>query len=174
MKTVNFRESQKFKQYWLWIIMLVFVGIWIWGIVQQIIFNIPFGNNPTSDDILLLIGIVPIGLCLLLFQAKLITEVKKDGIYIKFLPFHFKYQKISYNDIKKYEVIEYLPLRDYGGWGIRYNFFKKEKAYNLHGKIGLQLEFKNGKKLLIGTQKPDEIIEAINCHFARLKKLVHV
>ncbi len=39
--------------------------------------------------------------------------------------------------------------------GIRYG--PKGTAYNVSGKIGLQLELKNGKKILIGTRKPEEI-----------------
>jgi TATA-box binding protein (TBP) (component of TFIID and TFIIIB) len=31
------------------------------------------------------------------------------------------------------------------------------KAYNVSGNQGVQLFFTNGKKLLIGTQKPEEI-----------------
>lgn len=41
--------------------------------------------------------------------------------------------------------------RDYGGWGIRYG--RKGKAFNVFGSRGLQLEFTNGKRLLIGSQK---------------------
>jgi hypothetical protein len=33
----------------------------------------------------------------------------------------------------------------------------KNRAFNATGNIGLQLVFKDGKKLLIGTQKPAEI-----------------
>ena len=33
----------------------------------------------------------------------------------------------------------------------------KGKAFNIKGNMGLQLQFKDGKKLLIGTQKEEEI-----------------
>jgi len=35
------------------------------------------------------------------------------------------------------------------------------RAYNMSGNQGVQLVFKNGKKLLIGSQKADELAEAI-------------
>ncbi|MHC4338483.1 MAG: hypothetical protein ACYSTG_11155 [Planctomycetota bacterium] len=57
----------------------------------------------------------------------------------------------------------YKPIREYGGWGIRYSFRKGiGRAYNMSGNKGVQLVFKNGKKLLIGSQKPDELAQAIN------------
>ena len=44
---------------------------------------------------------------------------------------------------------------DYGGWGIKYGL--KGLAYNISGNFGIQLELKSGSKILIGTQKPDEV-----------------
>jgi TATA-box binding protein (TBP) (component of TFIID and TFIIIB) len=39
--------------------------------------------------------------------------------------------------------------------------FGAGKAYNVSGNKGVQLVFKNGKKLLIGSQKADELAKAI-------------
>ena len=57
------------------------------------------------------------------------------------------------------EIREYKPIMEYGGWGIR--GFGSNRALNIKGKIGLQLVFKNGQKLLIGTQKADEIVKIL-------------
>ena len=46
-----------------------------------------------------------------------------------------------------------------GGWGIKFGLFGNKargNAVNISGDIGIQLELKNGKKLLIGTQKEAE------------------
>lgn len=56
---------------------------------------------------------------------------------------------------KRFFVREYKPILEYGGYGIRYSF--SGKAYNVRGKMGLQLKFKDGGKLLIGTQKMEEM-----------------
>jgi hypothetical protein len=34
-------------------------------------------------------------------------------------------------------------------------------AYNVSGNRGLQLELTNGKKILLGTQRPEEIAQAL-------------
>jgi hypothetical protein len=57
------------------------------------------------------------------------------------------------------EVITYRPIIDYGGWGVR--FGRKGMAYNVSGNIGLLISRKNGKTILIGTQKPDEMKEKL-------------
>ncbi|MHC4386604.1 MAG: hypothetical protein ACYSUG_06395, partial [Planctomycetota bacterium] len=53
----------------------------------------------------------------------------------------------------------YSPIAEYGGWGIR--FGKSGGAYNLRGSQGIQLILKNGKNFLIGTQQPDDFIQAV-------------
>jgi hypothetical protein len=73
-------------------------------------------------------------------------------------PFQFKYNEISWNDVLTIEVRKYKPIREYGGWGYRFSF-KNGKAYNISGNMGLQIVLKNGDKILIGTQKPDELME---------------
>ena len=62
--------------------------------------------------------------------------------------------------MSEYYAREYKPLREYGGWGIRCSL-KRGKAYNVSGNKGVQLVFKNGKQLLIGSQKAEALEEAI-------------
>ena len=62
--------------------------------------------------------------------------------------------------IKSY-VRQYSPIIEYGGWGLRFGIFGKGTAFNVSGNKGLQLEFINNKKLLIGTNKPDALTETL-------------
>ncbi len=54
---------------------------------------------------------------------------------------------------------EYSPLAEFGGWGIR--FGTEGRAFNLRGNRGVQLELKSGRKVLIGSQRAEELAEAI-------------
>jgi hypothetical protein len=94
---------------------------------------------------------------LFLFLIRLKTEIYKEGISVQFIPVHFKPKQIVWSEIEEYYIREYSPLKEYGGWGVRYNFTGKNIAYNISGKTGLQLVLNNGKKILIGTQKPQEM-----------------
>ncbi|MFC1733957.1 DUF6141 family protein [candidate division KSB1 bacterium] len=163
MKTSEFNESQRFNPFWIWILLILILGIWIWGVIQQLFLGIPFGTHPTSDIVLLVIGVIPVGFLILLIITKLQTFVKKDGIYLRYFPFHMKQKRIQQSEIKRYAVTEYHPMKDYGGWGIRFALGKKKgKAYNVKGNIGMQLELNNGKNILIGTQRPDAFKKAID------------
>ena len=74
-------------------------------------------------------------------------------------PDHWHFRDIERDKIRKIYVRKYKPIWEYLGWGIR--FGPSGRAYNTMGKIGLQLELKNGRKILIGTQKKEELKEII-------------
>ncbi len=95
--------------------------------------------------------------------AKLITEINEKGINIKFIPFHRKPITYNWDDIKSCEIREYNPMLEFLGWGIRYGF--SGKSYTVKGNQGIQLELKNEKKVLIGTQKGNEIKEILKQYF---------
>jgi len=156
-----YREVQYFRQPWLWILVLSVSVIAIWGMVQQLFLGQPFGNNPAPDAALIVIMIIfGFGFPYICYKMNLTTEVRSDGIYYRFFPFHLSFHKIKFEDLGKYEVRTYNALKDYGGWGIRYG--RSCKAYNVSGNRGVQLEFSNGNRLLFGSLKPEEFTEAVN------------
>jgi hypothetical protein len=159
---VLFKEVQHFRQPLLWllfgVVLVIIVGITGFLAVKLIFFSKP---PHTGTGIALLIpSIVVICLGLLLFSAKLEVEVRKDGLYLRFFPFHMSFQTISLERLEKHEAITFAPLKDYGGWGIRYG--KKGKAYIVSGNTGVLLSFKDGKTLCIGSQKAEELNDRLN------------
>ena len=162
MKTQQsiYREVQRFRQIWLWLVVLSVTGLMWYAFTAQIIFKRSFGTNPMPDLLLVVFWLIfGIGLPWAICSCKLITEVRVDGLYLQFFPFHLSFRKSPVDSLKRYQVRTYRPLPEYGGWGIRYG--PKGKAYNVSGNRGVQLEFADGKKLLIGSQRPDELLDAI-------------
>tara|TARA_B100000029_G_scaffold425274_1_gene433544 strand:- start:715 stop:1194 length:480 start_codon:yes stop_codon:yes gene_type:complete len=144
----NYYEIQQFRQIWVWLILLLVEFALLFTILSGMI-------NLLVSIIIISIGF---GFIWLLYRMKLITIINEDGINIIFAPFtNFI---IPFNKIKKYQIRQYRPIIEYGGWGIRYS--KYGKAYNVSGKIGLQIELSNGKRLLIGTQNPDALLQTLN------------
>ena len=161
MAGIYFKEEQKFNQWWIWLIIVLCFGIWIWQFTQQIIMGKPFGTNPMPDIAVILTGLFPV-LVLLLFRImKLETIIDENGVKCRFRPFQKNYKSFPANDIARYEVKKYNPIREYGGWGIRVGFFRNSSAYNVKGNQGLYLVLRNNKSFLIGTQVPDSIRRAM-------------
>jgi hypothetical protein len=93
-------------------------------------------------------------------MINLTTEVRSDGLYIRFFPFHLSFRRIPLDDLKAYEARTYSALREYGGWGIRWGW--RGKAYNVRGNRGVQLELSNGERILIGSQRAEQLAEALD------------
>ena len=165
---VLFREVQRFRQLWLWFIVLAISAIAIYSMIQQLVLGRPFGNNPGPDALVLVVGIL-FGLALpgLFYTLNLTTEVREDGFYYRLFPFHLSFRRINGSEILRHEAVSYRPLRDFGGWGIRYGV--AGKAYNVSGSRGVQLHLIDGRHILIGSQKPDELTAALQLITGRSK-----
>jgi len=112
---------------------------------------------PVGDTLALLI---PVGVLALLWSAKLEAQVRPDDLYVRYWPFHRSYQRIRLAHVIDVQSKTYSPLKEYGGWGIRFARGGR-KAYNVRGNRGVLLKFANGKSLLVGSQEPDELERAI-------------
>ncbi|AWG20683.1 hypothetical protein FFWV33_03575 [Flavobacterium faecale] len=153
MKT-HFQEEQKFTQWWLWLVLIGVALMPAYGIYKQIILGGVFGDKPMSDSGLIIAAVVSFGLLLLFLFSKLKTTINDKEILINF--FSFTNKSIQWQDVKSAELITY----SFVGYGIRL-FTKYGTVYNTKGNKGLALELKNGKSLLIGTQKMEELKEVV-------------
>ena len=154
---ILFKESQRFKQWWLWLILLSFNGLFLFGVFKKQ----QFGDNPMSNEGLLTATVLTIIITILFVNYRLDTKIKTDGIYVRFFPFHIKFKHYTWDKLTKSFVRQYSPLMEYGGWGLRLGLFGNGKAFNVSGDKGLQLEFTDNKKLLIGTNRPEELTETL-------------
>lgn len=150
-----FYEEQRFRQWWIWLIAFVPFLMSVSGWSYQLISGRPFGNNPAGNDEYVWIILSTLLVPLMFWATNLKTWIYDEGIYYRYTPFHFKKKFIPIDGIWQMYVREYSPLKEYGGWGIRYGL--SGKCYNISGRMGLQIKLKNGKKLLIGTQRPAEL-----------------
>ncbi len=143
-----FTETQRFTQCWLW---LIIIGSWI-----TMMYSIA-SVSPPSTSTFMISFVVGMLLPVLFWQMKLTTRITEEGIYVRFFPFHLKEKFYAWESLSACYVRTYSPLMEYGGWGIKYSFSGNGLVYNTAGNVGLQLNFKKGESVLIGTQKGEEI-----------------
>ncbi|WP_078555964.1 DUF6141 family protein [Bacillus alkalicellulosilyticus] len=159
---VLYREVQRPRHILWWVtILLVASFMWYW-FIQQIIFGVPVGDKPAPDVFTIIFWLIfgVIFPVVMLGILKLIIEVRNDGIYIRFVPFHFQYEQFLFKDIHDYDNITHSQFKRFGGPGIRFNL-KGETAYNLNGKEGIELRLKY-ETVIIGIQKPNEFKKALD------------
>lgn len=145
-----YTETQKFRQWWLFLITFGILLLAVWGTIQQLVFGKSFGNNPAPDAFLVGFLIFSLILCYLLITTSLKTKIDSEHVSIKF---GLIKRQIPFIKIKSASIVDYGFV---GGWGYR---MSKEYGtiYSVSGSKGLYLELKNGGKLVVGTQNVNEL-----------------
>lgn len=139
-----FQEEQAFDQIWLWVLMSIeMVAI----LVPIVLAKLPV--------MAMFIGLGAMALTFaILGSLRLRTRMDREGVHYQMRFFHRKERTIPWQEIEQIYVRQYSPILEYGGWGIRYGL--KGRAYTVKGTNGIQLVKKDGKRILLGTQKPEE------------------
>jgi hypothetical protein len=163
---VLFREEDRFVQPWVWVLLMlalvVVIGLYGWGLVQQLVLGKPWGTRPMGDGELVasavIVTAVMVAVVWLIASMRLIVEVRSDALIINFRP--LTRRVLAYGDIVNCEPRRYRPILHYGGWGLRWGW--KSNAYTVRGNEGVWLELAQGRPVLIGSQRPRKLAEAID------------
>jgi hypothetical protein len=155
---VRFEEEQSFSPVWFWLTLGCFALA-----VGAIFGPLYLTGQPVPVDGLIVAGVVSALTTALvgglLFGMKLRVTVDDRQLHVRFSPFVDR--AIFLDDIRSWEARTYQPIVEYGGWGIRRGMFGKGQAYNARGNRGVQLELADGARLLIGSQRAEELADAI-------------
>ncbi|WP_343747775.1 hypothetical protein [Fluviicola sp.] len=162
MEKSRFSETQKFRQWWLWFILAGTKGLMGFLIVTQAMYGKPFGESKWENISLLIGFFIMLVISMLFFILRLETKISDNGIFVRFFPLQLKYRHYKWEDLDQVYLREYSPIAEYGGWGIRYSFSGSGKAFNVSGRTGLQLVFKDGRKVLIGTNKAEDMMQVLS------------
>ena len=93
-----FREVQKFSL-WICRLPLILVMALTIGVAIYATRDMMQEQNPPPIFVLVLFGVVgigvPITVSLLIFLIRLETEVRGDGLYMRFFPIHIRFKKFA-------------------------------------------------------------------------------
>jgi uncharacterized membrane protein len=74
---ILFTEKQRFKQWWLWIILIGINVLFLFGVFKQVIVGQQFGNKPMSNSGLIITALLTMLFTLLFLNFQLETKIKK-------------------------------------------------------------------------------------------------
>ena len=154
---ILFYERQRLRQWWLWLIVILAISVPLVIDVAKMVKNGVPQQLMLSSLLSYVACIIPV--LILLCIIKLETEITEKCVYVRMFPLHISFRSYAFSEMEACFVRKYHPVREYGGWGLKGTF--NNRALNISGNQGLQIVFKNGKKLLIGTRRPQEIMEIL-------------
>ena len=149
-----FKEEQRFTQTWLLVLLAISVIAPLLIITKEYLAE---DSTKSSNEFILTMVAISVSIGFIFF-FRLSTRIDEKGIHYQFFPVHFSIKTIAWSGINSAIIRNYDPIGDYGGWGIKGGSLwgEKGKSITISGDIGIQLKLKNGKLLLIGTQKKSE------------------
>ncbi len=152
---ILFKETQRFSFWWIWLI-LIAIPLPLFYILRSnsgdfsISIIMPMEN--WIGILFLLIFIIFIG------KAKLKTTFTKGEIKIQHL--HFYRKTITFKEVKNCKIVTH----NFVGYGLRKSS-KYGTVLKTKGNKGLLVTQINGKKFLIGTQKPKTLEDVLKIIF---------
>ena len=153
---ILFEEVQQFTKASVRDFIKILMGI----VFITLIISLILQKGRMTDYSRLLIIFLPILLVAnFILGSKLITQIRTDGIYVRFPPWQKKFSQFDWSNIAEAFVKDYKPMREFMGWGIRYA--PGRMGYIVAGKNCIELVFKNGNSVLITTQRPGEVNEVL-------------
>lgn len=171
-----FFEEERFNQKWnLFLITPVctgFILFQLYSLYSQLVWKKPVGSDPLSDTWLIVMSffVIPLMIFLIwLFSVtKLTVQVDSEKISIRFYP--MVKREVLLSDIDSFEIKEFNPIIDFGGWGLRYSIRWKTTGYIMKGKVGVHIHLKNRKNLLISSERASELYRVIKEAGAKSQK----
>jgi hypothetical protein len=104
------------------------------------------------------VGLVVLALVgLLIFAFKLTVIIDNQGISFKYPPIYNKSKCIPWDQIKSIEVMKINPLKEFGGWGIRYG--RLGASFTTRGRHILHIKKTEGKPINLTIISPATLIE---------------
>jgi hypothetical protein len=116
------------------------------------------------DDIVITLVVISfsfVAIMIMFMSSSLQLRIDGYMLQYRFKPLVNQWRSIRPEEIRRWEVRKYAPLRESGGWGVRYSFKNKSTAYTISGRHVLDIELVSGKHILIGTSKPQELEKAM-------------
>jgi hypothetical protein len=156
-----FREVQSFRVTRLRILLAIPPASMLLLLVWQVILGHPWGKHPMSNASIIGWEIFLWVVYLRLVTVRLVTEVHPHEISVAMRGF-WRERHILLSEIKAVEVIGYDAARDWGGYGIRTT--RRGKAYIAGANRGVRLKLVKGGMIVIGSERPEELVSAINRH----------
>ena len=145
---VYFHEDQHFRGSLLWTVVAISIG----AAALAAIASARAGSPAAPLTIAILAGVI-----LLFAFARLETEVRGDAIYVHFHGL-WPTRRIPLEEIATFEARRYT-MWESGGWGVHLTL--SGMAYNASGNDGVIFTLRSGRKILVGTQRPQDFASGI-------------
>lgn len=152
-----YKETQSYRGTW---IIYLIILVQLPTIILLLTFYLQAEDKAEMGVTLAVVAGTMALIFLFIFNLSLEIRIDQNGISFRYFPFIRSWRKYPKESIKTITIINYSPITDFGGWGLKGN--KTTKAYSILGDQGLLFDVGEEKKIMIGTMKAKELEEYLS------------
>ena len=164
-RRVSYREATGWP---IWVLVLIWLSCVGGGLaVIAPAYKTLIGTGGVGDEagkmvLLFILGGIVILMPLLfqVFWGALVVEVSPDELTVTWGRLRWPTKRIAFEEVTTMEAVSYRPIREFGGWGIRFGGGGKS-AWTTRGCKALRIATKDGKTVYVGSDKPDRLLSRI-------------
>lgn len=123
------------------------------------------------EEILALAALGLVFLAIVLLFGRMVVSVDDSTLRVEFGYLGWPSRAIPLDSIERAETVDYHPLVQFGGWGIRSGRFRNERTgcYSMRGNRGVLLSLRKkirvcltrSQQVLIGCEEPERLEQAL-------------
>jgi hypothetical protein len=131
-----------------------------WGIVATVVAFLVGAYQAFAQARADAIVLGLVGLAMVFLYGGLRVMVTPERLQVRWGVFGIPLLRLRLAELTSVQVHEFSPLREFGGYGIRFN--RRMKAYYFRGNRGVLVETERGKKYLIGSDHPERLAAVLD------------
>ena len=109
--------------------------------------------------LLIVTSIMSVAVGLKVVMGGLTVRVQEDRVFIHLGSVPLVKKLVPFDSITDLESVQYSPIREFGGWGVR--GLGKKRAWTSRGDQAVVLMLENGTHLYVGSDHPRRLEERI-------------
>src|SRR5579863_4493941 len=158
MSEVLFRETQSFRLGYAKIALAMPPAALVIVSCRQILWHHPWGTPPVTNGNLVFLTVLTLAVYARLITVRLVTELRPEQLSVAMKGF-WRRTRVAIADIRSAAAVQYDPVSEYRGYGVRPG--PRGQAYIAFGDQAVQLELRDGRKLLVDSQQAQELARRI-------------
>ncbi|MGD2071814.1 MAG: hypothetical protein PVI57_24325 [Gemmatimonadota bacterium] len=114
-------------------------------------------------------GVLLLGLIVRTLFGRLRVVVTRTSLRLTFGYTSLIEKLVTFDEIEDVDPVRYSPIREFGGWGLRYGGGRK-RAWTVRGDGAVVLTLDDGVRLYVGSDDPERLAERILTAMARARR----
>ena len=140
----------------------IWVRVILWGAIALGCYPLLANGDPGPSllsRLAIVCAIVGMGIAVEAFLNGLTVQVQETRIFMYLGLVPLVRRSVPFSEIVSMESVQYQPIREFGGWGVR--GWGSRKAWSARGSQAVALTLEGERLLLIGSDHPRRLEERI-------------